>query len=204
MHAPSTRARRIAVFTAGPAAILVAGLLIWQGSTAAFTAQTRNTGNNWETGSVLLTDDDLGAAAFALTGVVPGQSGSHCITVTSKSSAIGEVRMYVARLGANGLENNILATVEIGTGGSFGSCTGFVADLPAQPAQSLAAIAATSSDFASAGTFLPWTTTGNTAGESKSYRVSWVFDTTGLSQTEVDALQGKSVSIDVVWELQTP
>ena len=41
-------------------------------------------------------------------------------------------------------------------------------------------------------------------GESKTYRFTWVFDTTGLSQEDIDALQGKSVSADVIWELQTP
>lgn len=201
MHAPSIQTRKIASLTAIPVALLVAGVLVWQGSTAAFTAQTRNTGNSWETGSVTLTDDDLGAAAFQISGAIPGQSVSHCIEVTSTSSVAGVVKMYLARLGADGLENNIKVTTEIGTGGSFGGCGTFVADVPPLPASTLAQAAVAYSDYSTGG--LPWTTTGNAGGESKSYRVTWVFDTAGLTQTQIDALQGKSVSADVVWELQT-
>jgi hypothetical protein len=49
---------------------------------------------------------------------------------------------------------------------------------------------------------LPWDTAG-TPGETKTYKATWTFDVTGLTQTQIDALQGKSVSADVVWELQS-
>ena len=201
MHAPSTRIRRAAVLAVGPAAILIAGLLVWQGSTAAFTAQTRSIGNSWGTGTVSLSDDDLGAAAFQITNATPGQTGSKCILVTSTSTTAGVVKLYLARLGADGLENNITVSTEIGSGGTFNSCAGFVAERPALPAASLATVAAQFAGYSTG--VLPWTTTG-TPGETKSYRVTWVFDTTGLTQTQIDALQGKSASADVVWELQTP
>ncbi len=200
MHAPGTRARRIAALSAGPVAILLAGLLVWHGSSAAFTAQTRNIGNNWDTGSVALTDDDLGTAAFQITHVTPGQTGSKCITVTSTSSNAGVVKMYLTRLGAQGLESNIIITPEIGTGGGFASCVGFVSE-SALPPQSLLAVSTLASNYATG--VLPWTTTGAASGESKTYRVTWTFSTTGLDQGQIDALQGKSVSADVVWELQT-
>lgn len=175
--------------------------MVWQGSSAAFTAQTRNVGNSWETGSVLLSDDDLGSAGIQIQNVVPGQSGVKCIKVTSTSTALGVVKMYLARVGAQGLENNILVSIEKGAGGSFANCSGFVADAPADPAVSLALASTTYYDYATGS--LPWTTTAAVGGESKTYRISWVFDTTGLTQTQVDALQGKSVSADVVWEFQT-
>lgn len=199
----TTRIRRIVTAGTAPLAILVAGLLVWQGSSAAFTAQTRNIGNSWETGAVALTDDDLGATAFQISDVLPGQSGEKCITVTSTSSVAGEVRMYIARLGADGLENTIKVSIELGTGGSFaGGCGSFEPDIPdvTDPVP-LATAAALYSDYTTGA--LAWSTTGDESGESRTYRVTWVFDTTGLTQTEVDALQGKSVSADVVWELQT-
>ena len=203
MHAPTIRTRRIAALSAAPVAILLAGILVWHGSSAAFTAQTRNVGNNWDTGSVTLTDDDLGTAAFQIANVVPGGTGSKCIVVTSTSSVPGVVKIYLARLGAQGLENNITVSTEIGTGGSFANCTGFVRD-PATPALPALSLALAASQFSTYSTgVLPWTTSGISSGESKTYRVTWVFDTNGLSQTAIDALQGKSVSADVVWELQT-
>jgi hypothetical protein len=199
MKAPSARTRKIAVIAAGPAAILVAGLLVWQGSISAFSAQTQNVGNNWSTGSVTLSDDDAGAAAFQIVNATPGQTGSKCIKVSSTSTVPGIVKIYVARLGAQGLENNITISTQIGTGGSFASCNGFVPS-SSLPAMSLNSAAATISSYATG--VLPWTTTG-VAGESRTYDVTWTFDTSGLSQTAIDALQGKSVSADVVWELQT-
>jgi len=201
MNTPSARTRRIILFSTGPVAVVVAGLLIWQLSSAAFTAQTQNPGNNWATGSVLLTDDDMGAAAFQITNVIPGATGTHCILVTSQSTVPGVVKIYLTRLGAQGLEKYITVSMESGTGGSFGDCTGFVADAAALPAISLATAASTYSNYATGA--LPWTTTGASGGESKTYRVTWVFNTTGLDQAAVDALQGTAVSADVVWELQS-
>ncbi|MES2170454.1 MAG: hypothetical protein V4479_06995 [Actinomycetota bacterium] len=199
MHAPSSRTRKIAAFTVGPAAILVAGLLVWQGSVAAFTAQTANVGNNWSTGSVTLSNDSAGVAAFQVQNVTPGQTGTRCLKVTSTSTVPGTVKTYIARLGAQGLENNILVSTQIGTGGSFADCTGFVSTA-GLPSVSLSTAAVTYSNYSTG--VLPWSTTG-TAGESMTYKVTWIFDTTGLSQSAIDALQGKSVSVDVVWELQS-
>ena len=47
MRAPSSRTRRILSVGAAPVAVLLAGLMVWQGSQAAFTAETYNAGNNW-------------------------------------------------------------------------------------------------------------------------------------------------------------
>ncbi len=200
MHTPTARTRRLATMIVGPTAVLVAGLLVWQGSSAAFTADTRNTGNNWQTGSVLLSDDDQGAAAFRVNGLIPGQTGSKCLVVTSESTVAGQVRTYVNNLGAHGLENNITMSFAIGTGGSFADCTGFVPQTTL-PAISLATIATTNNSYATG--VMPWDTAG-TPGETKTYKATWTFDTTGLTQNQIDALQGTSASVDVEWELQTP
>jgi hypothetical protein len=199
MRKPTVRVRRLSTLIVGPTAILVAGLLVWQGSTAAFTADTRNIGNNWQTGSVLLSDDDLGAAAFQVDGIVPGQTGSKCLVVTSQSTVPGVVRTYVGNLGVHGLESNILVGFEIGTGGSFNDCTGFT-PTTTLPAVSLADLAATDNSYATG--VMPWVTSG-TPGEHTTYRATWTFDVTGLTQEQIDALQGKSASIDVEWELQS-
>ncbi|MDQ0729205.1 hypothetical protein [Microbacterium sp. W4I20] len=199
MRKPTIRTRRLATFIVGPTAIVIAGLMVWQGSNAAFTATTRNTGSNWETGSVILSDDDLGAAAFRIDGVTPGQTGSKCLVVTSQSTVPGQVRTYVQNLGAQGLENNITISLQRGTGGSFADCTGFVATTTLPPL-SLATINTGINNYATG--VLPWTTAG-IAGEATVYRATWTFDVTSLTQAQIDALQGKSVSVDVVWELQS-
>lgn len=202
------RARKVAALAAGPIAIVIAGTMVWQGSQAAFTTTTRNAGNSWSAGKVTLTDDDAGAAAFTVKGLVPGQSGEKCIVVTSNSDVSGEVRTYVQNLAksTHGLENYIKVNLDMGTGGSFDDCTGFTAGQQPIAGVPISLLAQNKVDYANSTT--SWVTTG-TSGESKSYKVSWNFDdkkTDGATMTpeEVNALQGDTFSIDMVWELQSP
>jgi hypothetical protein len=200
VHAPSARASRIAALSAGPAAVVLAGVLVWQGSTAAFTATTTNAGNSWSTGRVALTDDDQGAAAFSVTDLVPGQRGQKCIVVTSGSTVPGEVRTYTEHLATSStvLNDHLTLQLERGTGGSFDSCDGFTSAGSTTPL-SLNGIVGAHNDYASG--VMPWETQG-VDGESASYRITWAFGTEGMSQAEIDALQGAQTSIDIVWELQ--
>jgi len=203
MKKPSTRTRALLGYGAVPLAILLAGGLVWQSSHAAFTATTRSAGNSWSTGSVALTDDDRGVAAFSATNVVPGSTGTKCIVVTSTASVPGEVRSYVANLSSSGatLGDRITFRLEPGTGGSFNDCTGFVPSGTAEPASPITAVAAARHDYATGGH--AWATAGIAAGESRTYRGTWTFDTTGLTQAQIDALQGSSLSADLVWEFRS-
>lgn len=201
MHAPSIRTRRIVSRSGGPVAVLLAGLLVWQGSNAAFTAETYNAGNNWETGSVGLTDDDAGSAMFSAADLTPDDIGSKCIVTTATSDVAGVVKMYIQMLTPAGLEDNIKVTIEQGTGGSFaGGCGAFVSADPVavESSQSLAAL------YAAHGTYgngiLGWTKGAGTL--AKTYKFSWVFDTTGLTEAEVNALQGTDVQANFEWELE--
>lgn len=199
---PSARARKITALAAGPLAILLAGGMVWQSSNAAFTATTRNAGNAWSTGSVTLTDDDLGTAAFTAENLVPGQTDQKCIVVKSGATIPGEVRAYVENLSgsAQGLEDRILLQVERGTGGTFNDCAGFAPVPGALPAQSLRTLMDVNYDYTTGGAV--WDTAG-TAGESTTYRGTWTFNTDGMTQQQIDALQGARVSLDMVWELQS-
>ncbi|GEM00388.1 hypothetical protein [Cellulomonas terrae] len=201
MTRPSYTVRRAAALAAAPVAILAAGALVWQSSSAAFTSTTRNAGNEWSTGQVNLTDDDAGRAGFDVTNLLPGQSGERCLVVKSSSTVAGEVRAYTQNLTSSNplLADRITFQVEKGTGGNFDSCTGFVADPGALPPATLTLLSTINKDYASGGG--RWTTTG-TPGETKTYRGSWNFDTTGLTQQQIDSLQGAQVSVDLVWELQ--
>jgi hypothetical protein len=201
MPAPSRTFRRVAALAAAPVAILAAGTLVWQSSSAAFTSSSRNAGNSWSTGQVTLTDDDTGRAGFTVTNLLPGQSGQRCLVVKSNSTVPGEVRAYTQNVTASNpaLADRIKFQVEKGTGGSFNDCTGFVADPGALPAQSLTVLSTANKDWTTGGG--SWTTAGN-PGESHTYRGSWTFDTTGMTQQQIDGLQNSQVSMDMVWELQ--
>jgi hypothetical protein len=199
---PSARLRRTTAWVATPVAVVLAGVMVWQGSQAAFTSTTRNSGNAWSTGTVLLTDDDNGVAGFTAEGIVPGDTGSQCIVVTSEANVPGEVRAYVQNLASSrGLEDRITLQIERGTGGSFGDCTGFTpTDDAALPARTLGDLAEQNNSWETGGA--PWDTTG-TPGESETYRGTWTFSTDGMTQGEIDALQGARVSMDLVWELRS-
>jgi hypothetical protein len=202
MVQPSLRTRSLLRYGIAPLAILLAGGMAWQASSAAFTAVTRNAGNSWSSGSVALTDDDLGVAAFTVTNVVPGQTGTKCLVVKSTATMVGEVRSYVSNLATNGgaLADHILIKIEPGTGGSFNSCTGFVASTT-DTAVPISAAAAARYDYATGGH--PWTTTAAAGGETRSYRGTWTFDTTGMTQAQIDGLQGSSITADLVWEFRS-
>jgi hypothetical protein len=199
MRAPSIRTRRIVTLSSAPVAVLLAGLMVWQGSNAAFSADTRNIGNNWETGSVAISDDDGGAAMFQIANVVPMQAGEKCIAVTATSSVASVVKFYTGDLGADGLEPYVKMTIEQGTGGSFASCTGFTSETtPAVEGPESLATLATHSSWATS--VLPWTKTAGST--TKTYKFSWQFDTSALTQTQIDDLQGHGASINFEWELQ--
>jgi hypothetical protein len=197
MRAPSLRIRRIAALSAAPVAVLLAGSMVWQGSNGAFTAETHNNGNNWDAGSLLLTDDDSGGAMFGVTNMVPGSTGSKCIVVTANSTVAGLVRTYVSSLTAGGLEDNITMLVEQGTGGTFASCTGFTA-AASHAAESLSTIFTDHGNFTNG--VLGW---AKGAGvETKTYKFTWTFDVGALTEAEVNALQGTDVGANFEWELQ--
>jgi hypothetical protein len=200
MKTPNVRTRKIAAAAATPLAVLIAGGLVWQASYAAFSGQTRNSGNEWSTGSVAITDDDNGSARFQVTNMVPGQTDSRCIAVTANATAASEVRAYTVNpVGMNqDLARHVLIEVERGTGGGFGSCGGFTPIAAPLPKTPLREVSAKSSwDNAISGWAAPEGKTTHV------YKFSWTFDTTGMTQTEIDGLQNKSVGVDLQWELQT-
>jgi len=173
--------------------------MVWQGSNAAFSSHTRNVGNSWETGSVALTDDDNGSAMFNEQNLTPGDAGSKCIVVTASSSVPGVVKFHLDDLAANGLEDYIQFKMEMGTGGSFGDCTGFV-PTAIHDFEPLALQVTQHTDYTNS--ILPWTTTGVASGESMSYRFSWAFDVGLMDQNGINALQGTAASVNLEWELQ--
>jgi hypothetical protein len=122
--------------------------------------------------------------------------------VTSNSNVAGEVRTYFANMSpsAQHIEDRIMISGLIGTGGTFNDCTGFVQNGPTDPAASLSTLAAYSHDYASGQT--AWVTSG-TPGEKRTFKFTWTFDTSGMTQQQIDGLQGGTISLDAIWELQT-
>jgi hypothetical protein len=201
MTKPSPRAGKIAVAAATPVAVLVAAGLVWHSSYAAFSGTTRNSGNDWATGAVSLTDDDAGSARFQVDKMTPGQTDTKCIKVTANANVPGTVKGYAVNPvpSAQGLEKYVKVQVTSGTGGSFGTCTGYTAEHPVIPAGTSLETLATFNDYASGAG--GWNVPAGTS--TRTYQISWVFDTSTLTQSQVDQLQGAHTGIDFQWELQS-
>lgn len=175
-----------------PLAVIVSGLVIGQASSAAFSSNTDNPSNAWNTGSVEIGDDDQGAAMFHETGLEPGAAGSRCIAVTSTGSLDSTVRFFADAPTGTTLADAITMTVTQGTGGGFGDCTGFTpaaADATVFDG-SLSTLASTASDFDSG--LGDWTAG---EGETRTFKIDWTVDEDAANDT-----QGESAGVDFVWE----
>jgi hypothetical protein len=204
---PKRRAVRLGLVLTPVLAVALGTSVIWQTSYAAFTATTTNGVNNWNSGGVTLVDDDgsnggTGVAMFNVTGMKPGDTGSKCITVTGGGSLPGDVKLYgtgytTTKPGTvDALAASIDLTITKGTGGSFGSCTGFTPSGATGDVHNgtLAAFSSRNS-YATAGTTL-WTTTANT-DTSRTFRFNYTLN--ALAPT---GSQNGSASITFVWESQ--
>jgi predicted ribosomally synthesized peptide with SipW-like signal peptide len=172
--------------------------LVVTGSSAVFTDATDSTGNSFTAGDIDLVDDDAGSALFTVSDMEPGQSVSDCIEVTYQGSIPDPsgVVVYSGGFADSGTFGTFLnLTVEEGTGGSFGDCTGFVPDGAPIASDTLTGFDGTFVDYASgAGTWDPAGTP-----ESKAYRI-----TVQLDPAADDTQQGASVSgLTLTWEIQS-
>jgi hypothetical protein len=214
----SRTTRRRAIRAVAPVAgLLAAGLLVWQGSYAAFSATTNNTSDAWDTGSLALTNNGgtgtyAGSTTALFNGLVAGQpennikigsTGTKCITVESTGSIAGALKMYrgtVSGTNSAALAPQISLTVDAApvavATNVAANCTGF----PVAGLTSVAAGVALSA--------LPTTYAGAVpsvavaAGTQRvAYRISWTVTTTGSNAGD-NALQNSSAVADLTWEIQ--
>lgn len=181
---------RLAVLTVS---VVVASVFTLNASRAAFTATTSNTGNSWSAGTVVLTDDDASAVMFNVTNMKPGDTNTKCIKVDYNGSLAADVKVYGVVAGT-GLATHLTATVEVGSGGTFASCTGWVANAtPVSFTGTLAAFGTTHSNFTNGLAGFAGAVSGNT----KTYKV-----TVALPSGAVNAAQGLNASATFTWEAQ--
>jgi len=178
-----------------PAAVVVSGLLVWNGSTAAFSGTTTNDGNQWTAGTISL-KNDRATALFASTGITPGYSETHCITVTSTANVPTTLKMYTANVTGTGspttLSQNLNIQVNKGSGSTDANCTGFTpAAGAADYTGTLDAFAATNNYANGVGAIpLP-------AGGAQQYKI-----TVSLPSGAPNTLQGSTAAAKFIWEAQ--
>lgn len=152
MQAPTLRT---VLAAAVPVGVVVSAAVVWQSTSAAFTATTDNPGNSWQSGTVDLSDSDKGSALFTTAGdsaLVPGSTRFRCIQVDYTGTVDADIRLYVTtppptpQSLAKSLDPYLTMTVERGadvTDGStlpadcegFGASTALFTDTPRTMAQ---------------------------------------------------------------------
>jgi hypothetical protein len=203
-HRPTGRTRSRASLAAVLLGLGLSSLVIWQTSYSAYSATTSNATNSWSTGNLALTDDDggtgnvTGTAMFSATGLRPGSTGTHCITVSSTGSLPALVRLYgTGAATVNGLSSYIDLTVTQGTGGNFGSCSGYVPLTGGADAVYNGTVAAFPSGGYATG-LSTWSTAGTTgAAETRSYQFTYTVNANAPTST-----MNGSASLGFTWEAQ--
>jgi hypothetical protein len=208
-HDPNkNKRRRRALRAAAPVAgLLAAGLLVWQGSYAAFSATTQNNTDAWTSGSLALTNNG-GTAVYAGTttatfnelNLKPGSTGSKCITVKSTGTAAGSLKMYESALAdsAPSLGGQIQLTVDAAPVAAdvLVGCAGF-------PAVGLTSVSVNTPLTTFPGTYAAAAgpVAVATGTQLVAYRISWTFASTGTTAGD-NALQSKTVTAGFTWEIQ--
>ena len=186
----NVRARSFARLTAVILALLLVSVLVFRSSRGAFATTTANAGSSISAGTVSLVDDDAGSALINTSSMVPADSIVRCIAVTYQGSiATAAVRLY-GTLGGTGLGTYLDATIEVGSGGAFGNCTGF--------SPSATIFSGTLATFASAHT--DWSTgvpafTTSATPTTKTFRFT-------LTLEDNNSAQGLTAAPTFTWEAQ--
>lgn len=178
-------------------AVLAAGMvaslaLVWGGTMAAFTSTTPSGSNAWTTGTVSLSDDDGGSALFSVTGLTPSATGSNCIAVSYGGNVATTVKVYAsASADASSVAQYLDLTIQEGTGGGYGTCTGFSASSTIWSG-TLASFTSTKVAYASGvGSWAP------SGAASKVYKFTYT-----LNASTPNAKQGSTTTATFQWEAQ--
>ena len=197
----SRTTRRRAVRAIAPVAgLLAAGLLVWQGSYAAFSATSTSPGNSWTTGQVVLKNNTTGSANYQATGVaafsvtkmapsatavsVPASTPPPGPVGTSRLSESCQVRSAAAVHRAMKCYVKDVPP-DCSTGFTGGTVIYNARPLHALPTTYAAGVGA-------------WAPTG-AATEYAAYKISYVFN----PGTAVADVQNKTVNADIVWEIDS-
>ncbi len=173
-------------------AVFAASFIAVQATSAAFSAQTSNAGNDFTAGSVSLSDNDAGSAMFSGASLLkPGDVQVGCIEVTYSGSLDSVVHLYGSTTGGTGLEAYLDLQVERGDGtcAAFGTATTVWATTDGDLGEFLAAAANYGSGIDS------WAPTGGGPDDTVPYRFT-------ITQQDDNAAQGLTSTVSFVWEAQ--
>jgi len=178
----------------------VSSMLVWQSSSAAFSATTTNPTNSMTAGTVAISDNDAGVALFNnITGIVPGGTGNNCITVTYSGTATSTVKLYtsgyVATDGAADgatLPTWLKMYIQVATGTC--AAPGAYSDVSAaSPGDTFTTVSGKTTFANGYGT--GWTAAAS--GNTRAFKFTYTLDSSAPSTA-----QGDNISTSFVWEAQ--
>jgi hypothetical protein len=206
---PARRRRFVRAF-APAVGLLAAGLLVWQGSYAAFNATTNDTGSTWGTATLKLQNNGGSAgtyagtttAAFGGSALKPTNTGSECLTVDSATSTSGgNLAMWASNVSDNVTPaGNLLKQISV-TVTAIKTATDVKQDCVGYPATGTTTVLAATTLNLLPANFAAATPFAINAGDKVAYQLTWTFNSTGTTAGD-NLLQGKSASADFTWELQ--
>lgn len=206
MSRTDQRRRRVLRAVAPVAGLLAVGLLVWQGSYAAFSATTQNNSDAWVSGSLALTNNGgtgvyagTTTATFNEVALKPGSTGSKCITVKSTGTAAGSLAFYENALtDLGGLGSQLKVTIDASPVAAdvLANCTGFPVGGLTNVATGVALTALPTTYPTAVGPVAVATGTQLVA-----YRINWTFVSAGSTAAD-NLLQSKTVTAGFTWEIQ--
>jgi hypothetical protein len=186
-----------------PLALLATGALVFQASSAAFTATTSTGSNSWTAGTVTLAD--LSSVTFTTGTMKPGfaNRGTQCIDVAYTGTlAAQNIKMYLGHT-ANTLGGNLQLRVEVGNAAcaSASSWTDLISDGGGNAFNDLSTVASGHTQWSN-GYDSGW---APSSSATRAFRFSWWIPDLGethalATQTLLNGLQGLSTSATFTWE----
>ncbi|WP_375387959.1 hypothetical protein [uncultured Amnibacterium sp.] len=186
------RLGRLSGLIAAGVAIVGTGSVVMGASYSAFSSSTSNATNSWNTGSVALTNDTA-SAMFSGTNQQMNATGTKCITVTSNGSLATTVKLYTQAFSdTNSLGSHINLAIDIGSGATNATCSGFTSSSNLYTGTLAAFNTGHATSYVN-GLATTWIPTGS-ASEAKQFRFVWSYDAT--------APQSSTATATFTWEAQ--
>ncbi len=108
--------------------VSVVGSILAFGTFSAFSSSTENPGNNFDAGTVYISDNDANSALYNVTNRKPGDFVERCIKVTYGGSFTSTVKLYLPDTINAQVGDYTSLTITSGTGDQA-DCSNFTADV---------------------------------------------------------------------------
>jgi hypothetical protein len=175
--------RRTSRSFAAAVAVLMLATIVVNRSSSALTGESANAASVVNSGTIELSDDDLGRSLFQLEDLTPVRPAVRCIEITYGGTIL-PVALNVRADVQGTLSEYLDITVDEGSGGRYESCEGFVA--------TDTVFEGPLDDFAAQG----WLPIGNivNSGERRAFRIT-------LQLADEQEALGRTTSLAFSWEV---